>query len=184
MKKMNKAVFFDRDGTLIRDTHYISSPAEIAFYRSSFAAIRLLKKAGYKLIIITNQSGIARGYFSREQLARIHGKMNRILKEHHAAVDGLYFCPHLPARKCSCRKPAIGMIKKARKDFNLDLKNSFFIGDKRTDIHCAHNFGGTAVLVLSGKGRKERPLFRRRKPRHVSPTLYDAARWIIRVVEG
>lgn len=179
MRAKNKAVFIDRDGTLIKDLHYLSDPNKIFFYRKSFHAVRLLKKAGYKVIVLTNQSGIARSFFSNAVLEAIHKKMIILLTKKDAYIDKIYICPHLPSARCGCRKPEIGLVKKAQRDFNIDLKKSFMIGDKRADVYLGNNFGGKSILVLTGKGKKEVKHIRPFVLSHVARNLYDAARWII-----
>ena len=180
IKKKNKAVFIDRDGTLIRDRNYLADPDRIDFYKNSFKTIRLLKKAGYSVIITTNQSGIERGLLSLKQLKKIHAVLRRVLIQHNALIDGIYFCPHTTGRKCSCRKPKIGMAKQAQRERTLDLARSFSIGDKISDVYFAWNFGGKGILVLTGKGRRAYRKLTKKEPNHISPTLYDAARWIIK----
>ena len=177
--KKNRAVFIDRDGVLIHDMHYLSDHRKIVFFKRSFEAIRMLKKAGFKIIVVTNQSGVGRGYFPLKTVTDIHRHMKQTLAKKSARIDGIYLCPHRPDQKCTCRKPKIGMMRKAQKDFKLDLKNSFMIGDKRSDVIAGYNFGGTSILVLTGKGKKELKRFKIIKPNHISPNLYDAARWII-----
>ncbi|MBD3272245.1 MAG: HAD-IIIA family hydrolase [Elusimicrobia bacterium] len=179
MKHKKRAVFIDRDGTLIQDTHYLNRPEQVSFYTHAFQAIRLLNKHRFTVIITTNQSGVGRGYLSIPMLNRIHRKIRTMLARHRARIQGIYYCPHLPDDHCSCRKPKTGMVVQAQKRHQLDLSTSYVIGDKPCDIHMAHNFGGTGVLVLTGKGKKEIRQWKGPRPHHTSSTLYEAVRWII-----
>lgn len=180
MTRNNRAVFIDRDGVLIRDMNYLSDHRKIVFFKKSFEAIRMLKKAGFKIVVVTNQSGVGRGYFPLKTVELIHRHLKQKLAAHNARVHGIYLCPHAPDQNCSCRKPKTGMMKKAQNDLQLNLKKSYIIGDKYDDVLAGHNFGGTSILVLTGKGKKERKKIKKRKPHHITPTLYDAALWILR----
>src|SRR3989338_5479575 len=138
---MNKAVFLDRDGTIIEDIGYLPSPDKIEFIPGSIAAIKILNEAGYKVIVITNQAGIARGIFSEDMLQSIDKVMHKWILNGGAHLDGIYYCPHHPEhgvypykQECECRKPHPGLIKKAQRDFDIDLSQSFMVGDKATDI--------------------------------------------------
>jgi D,D-heptose 1,7-bisphosphate phosphatase len=130
----NKAVFIDRDGTINRDVPYCSRPEDFELLPGVGEGIRLLKEAGYKIIVITNQSGIARGYFTREMLDNIHTRMNAELAKYHASIDAIYYCPHHPDDNCDCRKPKPKMIFEAARDQKLDLAQSFVIGDSEKDV--------------------------------------------------
>lgn len=180
MSKGVKAVFVDRDGTLITDLNYLTDPRRIQFYKNVYKGLKLLRKAGYKIIMTTNQSGIGRNYLTRARLNQIHIRFNRILRKNNTKIDGIYYCPHLPEKQCSCRKPRIGMVQRARRDFNIDLSRSFVIGDKSADVHMAWNFGGKGILILSGKGRRERPRCQPKKLYHVSLTFYHAVCWMLK----
>ncbi len=137
---MNKAIFLDRDGTLNPDPGYISNPDDYELYDGVKEALARLQKAGYMLILITNQSGISRGLFSEKDLEAVHDKMKRLLKAGGVTLDAIYYCPHHPDHPykgisdCNCRKPKPGMILQAIKDHNIDEKQSFMIGDRTSDI--------------------------------------------------
>lgn len=177
MKK--PAVFMDRDGTLIDERGYLSDAGRIRFYPDAAAALKSLKKAGFKLIIVTNQSGVARGYFTLKQLARVHRRFTKLLKEKGAGVDGIYFCPHGPDGDCSCRKPRPGMGKQAAKKFKIDLPKSYMVGDQPRDIQFAKNLGVKSVLVLTGGGRSARKEAGGAASK-VTSTIGSAARWILK----
>lgn len=183
---MQAAVFLDRDGTIIEDTGYIKSPAEIKFIPGAIAAIKQLQSAGYKIIIISNQAGIARGFFSEDILQTIDKTIHRHVLSGGGHIDGSYYCPHHPEhgvypykQECDCRKPLPGLIKKAEKDLALDLSRSFMIGDKTTDIEAGGNAGVKTVLVLTGRGKEEHNKLGN-QPDHVAESLAAAAEWIIK----
>ncbi len=148
------AVFLDRDGTILDELGYLGDPDKVVLYPGVHDALILVKEAGYLLLIVTNQSGVARGYFSLEDSIAVNLKMIRILSERGAAVDGVYFCPHLPDAGCACRKPAPGMVQKAETDFNVNLANSWIIGDTDKDALLGSEAGIRPLLVKTGKQDK------------------------------
>jgi D-glycero-D-manno-heptose 1,7-bisphosphate phosphatase len=155
------AVFFDRDGTLIRDIGYLSRPSQIRIYRGVYEALRKLKQKGYWIFVVTNQSGVARGCFPESTVRRIHQVLQKQLKAQKAGVDHFYYCPHYPkgtvrgyAKICSCRKPKSGMVRKALKSFPVDPKKSYVVGDKLDDLGLAKSAKLAAgILVRTGNGR-------------------------------
>ena len=171
----NIAIFLDRDGTIIEDKNYLSDPDQITLIPNTITALQLLKNNGFKLILTTNQSGISRGYFSRNKLKEIHDKLVTILGLNRIKLDGIYFCPHHPDKKCFCRKPSPGMALGAKKKFHLNLKKSYAIGDRMIDVEFARNFGGKGILVLTGHGKEEES---KNKADYVAKDLLDAAQWI------
>ncbi|PZR72499.1 MAG: HAD family hydrolase [Chthoniobacterales bacterium] len=147
------AVFLDRDGTLMRDVDYCGDPKEVEVFPGTADALRQLKRAGYKVIIITNQSGIARGYFSEEDYRSVEQEFLRQLGA--GLIDASYYCPDLPGTTSLRRKPAPGMIFEAQRDHGLDLSRSWFIGDKASDVACGRNAGTKTILVRTGYGAEE-----------------------------
>jgi D-glycero-D-manno-heptose 1,7-bisphosphate phosphatase len=145
------AVFFDRDGTLMRDTEYCSDPRNVEVFGDASWSLQKLKERGYKLFIITNQSGIGRGYFTEEQYAVVEAEVLRQLGP--KLIDATYFCPHGPDQICSCRKPEPGMLTQAAYDHQIDLARSFLVGDKDSDIQCGIKAGVKTVLVQTGYGK-------------------------------
>lgn len=143
------AVFLDRDGLICRDVHYLRRPEDFELLPGVAEGIKKLNELGVKVIVATNQSGIARGYFTEEDLRRIHERMERELGERGARVDAIYYCPHHPNEGCSCRKPRTGMLERAARDFGLDLKKCFIIGDRKLDLEAGKNAGCTRILVPS-----------------------------------
>jgi len=144
------AIFLDRDGTLMRDVDYCGDPGQVEVFPEAASALRQLKKSGYKLIIITNQSGIGRGYFTENDYRAVEREFLRQLGE--GLIDGSYHCTDLPRMNSPRRKPAPGMILEARRDHRLDLARSYMIGDKTSDIECGQSAGVRTILVQTGYG--------------------------------
>lgn len=155
---IKKAVFLDRDGTINIEKEYLYKPEEFEFTSGAIEAIRLLNHAGYLVIVVTNQSGVARGFYSEEDLIRLHHYIDRLLKSGGAWVDAWYYCPHHTAGKapynlaCSCRKPLPGMLQQAAADHAIDLSRSWMVGDKLADIEAGLSAGSKSILVLTGYG--------------------------------
>ncbi len=153
----NKAIFLDRDGVINKEVSHLSDPKDFEFIKGSIEALKLLKQKGFLLIIITNQAGIARGYFTEKTLITIHNKMKNILKKNNIQLDDIYYCPHHPefTGPCDCRKPNLGMILKAQLKYNIDLSNSYMVGDTLNDIQTGRAARCKTVLVLTGYGNEE-----------------------------
>lgn len=183
---MRPAVFLDRDGTLIEEQGYLSRLDSIALFPTAAEGIRLLTDAGYAVVIVTNQAGIARGLFDEAFVKSTHARLDAMLRAQGAAVDGYYYCPHHPEGiveryrlTCECRKPAPGMVRRAAADLDLDLDHSFVVGDRCLDIGLARNAGATGVLVRTGYGDGEAAAPSAGcEPAVIVDTLLDAARWI------
>lgn len=153
------AIFLDRDGTINEDIGYASHPDDLHIYSFAAEAIRLINDAGFKVIVVTNQSGIARGLYDEATLATIHEKLIRELEREGAHIDAVYYCPHHPRignqtyrQDCECRKPQTGMLEQAAREHDINLAESFVIGDKASDINLATNAGAQGVLVMTGYG--------------------------------
>jgi D-glycero-D-manno-heptose 1,7-bisphosphate phosphatase len=144
----SRAVFVDRDGTIMHDADYCSDPKQVHVFEGVREALRRLKRKGYKLIIITNQSGIGRGFFTLDQYRAIETEVLRQLGP--GLIDATYFCPDTPEQLSKCRKPAPGMILQAARDHYIDLARSFFIGDKEIDAECGRNAGVRTIRVRTG----------------------------------
>lgn len=184
MKKNNNlvpAVFLDRDGTVNHDKHYLSNEKDLKIYSFVKKSILKLRQAGFKIVIVTNQSGIARGFFSENKLKKINRKLEHLLKEQGVKIDGIYYCPHGPDDLCECRKPKPGMALQAAKDLNIDLTKSYTVGDSVRDYLLGYNFGGKGVFVLTGHGKKQFLKIKKesKKPLAVSKNLYEAVKVII-----
>ena len=147
------AVFLDRDGTLMREVNYCSDPKQVEIFPGVPEALVRLKQAGYKLIVISNQAGIGRGYFTEAQYRLVEAEVARQVRP--AIFDAVYFCPDRPDLATDRRKPAPGMVFEAQRDFDLDLATSFLIGDKAIDIECGRNAGLRTILVKTGYGANE-----------------------------
>ena len=184
-----KAVFLDRDGNINKDVGYPNSFQQIEIYSYSFEAVRKINQSGMLAVIATNQSGIGRGLIKEEELKDIHDKMLAAFAQKNARLDGIYYCPHfltssIPAynRDCSCRKPFPGMAQKAAEELNIDLSQSYMIGDKVEDIQFGLNFGAAPILVLTGYGQKSLPQLKEKaiQPAYVAQDLLDAVNWIMK----
>src|SRR5215212_5928438 len=148
------AVFLDRDGTLMHDVDYCGDPSEVKVYPQAAAALRRLKENGYKLVIVTNQSGIGRGYFSEEEYRVVEAEFLRQLGDD--LIDASYYCPDLPTSSSIRRKPGPGMVFEAQRDHLLDLRRSFMVGDKASDVGCGQNAGVRTILVQTGYGADQK----------------------------
>lgn len=172
----NRAVFIDRDGTINKDVPYCNRPEDFHLLPGVVEGIKLLNEMGFKIVVITNQSGIARGYFDEKMLSLIHNKMHTDLARDGAWVDAIYYCPHHPDSHCNCRKPKTTLLYRAARELNIDISGSFVIGDKNMDIQMGKAAGCRTALVPDGKDNdKER---RPAEPDFIAPTLLDAACWI------
>ncbi|SNZ02845.1 D-glycero-D-manno-heptose 1,7-bisphosphate phosphatase [Persephonella hydrogeniphila] len=157
----NKAVFLDRDGVINEDYGFVHRIEDFFIYPEVFPALKKLQEAGFKLLIVTNQSGIAVGYYTEEDFKKVTDYMLSVFKKEGIKIDKVYYCPHHPEGvvpeytiKCDCRKPESGMIRQGIKEFNIDPSKSFLIGDKENDIKAAHKEGIKAALVKTGQGLK------------------------------
>jgi D,D-heptose 1,7-bisphosphate phosphatase len=174
------AVFLDRDGTLNHDPGYIGDPEMFRFLPGVLDALKRLKDAGYLIFVISNQSGIARGFFGVDALRRIHDRMAAGLRERGVAFDGIYYCPHHPDAQCPCRKPSPRMVLDAAESYAVDLGRSYFIGDRISDVETGKNAGCATVLVLTGAGEETRAALKAdRLPDHIAADLSAAADWIL-----
>jgi D-glycero-D-manno-heptose 1,7-bisphosphate phosphatase len=183
-----RAIFIDRDGTLNEDIGYVSSPNQLMLYPWTAEAVRLINNSEHKAIVITNQSGIARGMYTEDVLARIHSRMIKELAREGARIDAVYYCPHHPAvgdppyrGACRCRKPQTGMLDAASLEHNIDLARSFVIGDKASDIELAERAGARGALVMTGYG-SETLAHRDRwpcKPAIIAENLLEAVKRIL-----
>jgi len=184
------AVFIDRDGTLTEEVGYVNHPKRLRLLARSGEAIRRLNAAGVPAVVVTNQAGIARGYFTEDILHATNAELHALLRAERAHLDGLYFCPHHPTAgeppfrmACDCRKPKPGLLLKAAADLDLDLRRSVMIGDKGSDLEVAPAVGGRSVLVLTGYGLGEWE-YRRDllpvTPDHVATDLLDAVEWALK----
>jgi len=187
---MRSAVFIDRDGTINEQRGYINHISRFELLPGVGKAISLLNTNDHIVVVTSNQSGVARGYFPMQLVKDIHDVMVLELKKYNAYVDRIYFCPHHPdgivpeySRECSCRKPNIGLIKQAQNELGIDMETSYVIGDRLVDIELAHNANLPGILVLTGYGKGEVQYSMSHKsitPAYVAEDLLGAVQWILK----
>jgi D-glycero-D-manno-heptose 1,7-bisphosphate phosphatase len=182
------AIFLDRDGTIIREANYLADPERVELLPGAAEGIRRLAAAGFRIVVVSNQSGVARGYFTEVEVLKVNLRLRELLAGEAAKLDGIYWCPHLPdgsqpeyAKDCDCRKPGTGLLTKAVKDLHLDLAGSWAIGDKASDVECGKRLGLRTILVLTGYGEKTRAagFSPGGQPDHVVQNLGEAANTIL-----
>jgi D-glycero-D-manno-heptose 1,7-bisphosphate phosphatase len=181
------AVFLDRDGTINAEMGYINHLSRFELLPQAIPAIRRLNEAGFKVVIVTNQSGAARGYFPAALVDEVHEHLKTLLAAGGAHLDGIYACLHSPNEGCACRKPRPTLIQEAARDLDLDLARSYAVGDRYKDMETAANAGVKGILVLTGYGRGEYEYLRGAQsvqPVHVAPDLGEAVAWILQDFQG
>ncbi len=188
----SRAVFLDRDGTISVEIGYIDNADDLEIIPGSFEGLKKLQESGFKLIVITNQSGVARGYFEESMVHEINNRLIGVLNASGVKIDAVYFCPHHPdkadiekySKKCDCRKPGIKLVTQAVEDLNISLDGSIFIGDKISDIKCGQNAKLRTILVRTGYGEEEEQKILKdcsiKAPDFTADDLSDAANWIIK----
>ena len=190
--KKHRAVFLDRDGTICEEVGYMDSIEQMKLIPRSGEAVSLLNQRGFKVVVITNQAGVARGFFPESRLEELHAELRRQLREGGAYVDAIYYCPHHPTegtapylQECNCRKPATGLLHRAVADLKVDLPSSYMIGDHFSDVECGQRVGAKTVLLLTGHGQET--LAKRETwpnpPSHIAGDLYEAVQWVVRHAE-
>lgn len=191
--KRRSAVFLDRDGTLIEELEFLSRVDQVRLLPSAAQAVRLLNQSGLCVVLVTNQSGVARGCFDEKTLQQIHQKLEELLKAEGASLDAIYYCPHHPEGRiakyrkvCECRKPASGMFRRAAQDLLIDLKRSAAIGDSLRDVEAGKASGTYGVLVETGYGKKELARLtgaavrsKNSSPDFVASGILQAAQWVV-----
>lgn len=183
---MDKAIFLDKDGTINEDKGYIDHPSKVDLLPNSAKAVSLLNEAGMKVLIVSNQSGVARGYLGEDMLQAIDKTIQKKLLANHAYYDGIYYCPHHPEagnypykKDCECRKPNPGMLLKAADEYGLDLKDCYMIGDKDTDLEAGRRAGCKTILVLTGYGEETKKNLNGYRPDFIAQDLLEAVNWIL-----
>jgi D-glycero-D-manno-heptose 1,7-bisphosphate phosphatase len=179
---LRPAVFLDRDGTIAEEMGYVNHVDRLQVFRYAAEAIRQLNRAEIPVIVVTNQSGVARNIFPESLVHEVHKKMIAELAAAGAWIDAIYFCPHKSEDVCDCRKPNPGMLERAAREHGLDLASSWIIGDRYADLEMAHAAGSRGILVMTGYGRGEYELHRAAWPRQpdlVTENLSDAVRHIL-----
>jgi D-glycero-D-manno-heptose 1,7-bisphosphate phosphatase len=181
--QLRPAVFLDRDGTITEEVGYLNHASRFRMLPFVAAAIRRLNAAGLPVIVVTNQSGVGRGYFPEALVHTVHELMAHQLAQAGAKVDAIYYCPHTSAENCNCRKPKIGMLERAAHEHALDLQRSFVVGDRFGDMELARNGRARGVLVRTGYGEGELAWHAAKwpvQPDFVAEDLAQAADWILR----
>jgi histidinol-phosphate phosphatase family protein len=175
-----RAVFLDRDGTINKEINYLSKKEQVEILPKVPEAIRMLNESGFLVIIITNQSGVARNYFSMETLSEINSHILNELGKQNARIDDIFICPHHPDDGCECRKPGTGLLKDVASKYEIDFGSSYMVGDKFTDLKTGKNAGCKTVLVLTGYGKEEMEVKGDWEftPDLIAGDLYEAAIWI------
>ena len=179
----------DRDGTVSHEVGYINHVSRMRPYSFTSEAVRLIRDADLLAVLVTNQAGVARGYFEEDMVRRVHDRLQGILALDGTALDAIYYCPHHPTAgdppyrvNCDCRKPQPGMLIRAVADLDIDLERSFMVGDKISDVEMAVDLGMTGILVKTGYGRGELENQSHRwqkQPHFIAENLLEAAKWII-----
>jgi len=177
-------LFLDRDGTINQEVDFLSKPEEVILIPKAADAIREANELGLKVCIVSNQSGIARGLLTTDDLERVNARLTELLANEGARIDGIYYCPHHPdvgpplyRKECTCRKPKTGMIIQAAREHSIDLHSSYVIGDRCIDVQAGHNAGCGTVLVLTGYGRMEKDeCLQTMKVGHIADDLYQG--WV------
>jgi D-glycero-D-manno-heptose 1,7-bisphosphate phosphatase len=192
MKK--SAVFLDRDGTISREIGYVNHEDNYELLPNTAKGIKILNQKNIPVVVVTNQAGVARGYFTEDLIKVVHAKMEKLLSDEGAFVDKIYYCPHHPQAgkppyrvECQCRKPKTLMLEMAEKELNLDLSLSYMIGDKISDVEFAHSAGMKGIMVLTGYGLGEYTYQKdswKVSPDFIANDLYDAVVWIVKDMEN
>lgn len=175
---MKKAIFLDRDGTINEDVGYFCDPDKLKFIPNVFEALHLLQKE-YELFIVTNQSGVARNFFSEDDLITFNQYIEDCLRHEGIQITFTYFCPHLREDNCICHKPSDFFLREASEKYDIDLKQSYVIGDHPHDIELAKNVGAGSVYVLTGHGEKHKGEMLV-TPDYIAENIFDAAKWIVK----
>ncbi len=178
----HRAVFMDRDGTVNREVGHVDRLEKFELLSGTAEAIQRLNARGFKAVVVTNQSGVARGYFTEDFIQGLHRQLEAHLARHGARLDGIYYCPHSPEADCGCRKPVPGMLLKAAAELDIDLGRSYVVGDKQVDVELAHRVGASGILVLTGYAGQEPgrdPAHPPVRPDYVARDLLDAVDWVL-----
>ncbi len=176
-----KAVFLDRDGTINKEVNYLGRPEDWRLIPGAVGAIRVLREHGWLVVLITNQSGVARGYYTEQDVQAVNARLAADLEEAGAGLDGLYLCLHHPDAGCECRKPKTLLFRQAASDLDIDFGASVTVGDKVSDLEPGLALGGRTVLVLTGHGQEHLQIAQERGLQfdYVAADLDAAARWIM-----
>jgi len=191
--KKNTAVFLDRDGTINEEVGYLDSLDKLKIIPSAYEAIRLINESGMKVVVISNQAGVARGFFTEDFVKLTHEHLQTALRQQGATIDNFYYCPHHPTegiepyrKDCNCRKPAPGMLLRAVQDLNIDLTRSYLVGDRFNDMEAGKKIGVRGILVKTGFGQSllqdDGPdeATPENKPDFIAADILEAVKWILK----
>lgn len=189
-----RAIFMDRDGTILEEVGYVNHVDRVRLPERSIQAVLRANESGFQVVVVTNQAGVARGYFPETLIDDVHERVRAMLAERGARLDGIYYCAHHPEvgpapyrRECDCRKPLPGMFLRASQEMGIDLATSYVVGDTIKDIEAGHRVGATTVLLLTGYGKGELELHShgwKHHPHHVATDLLEAVEWILQREKG
>lgn len=184
MRANGKAtVFLDRDGTINVDVGYLSDPDGLILIEGAGRAIARLNREGISVVVVSNQSGVGRGYYTEADVDRVNLRLAELLKKDGARLDAVYYCPHHPDSGCDCRKPGPGMPRRAKTELKLNCSRLYVVGDKTVDIGLAENIGAKGILVLTGDGPEELKKLEK-QPHFVATDIADAVGWIMKDLGG
>jgi histidinol-phosphate phosphatase family protein len=184
-------IFLDRDGTINYDPGYLNNPDNVCLIEGTGEALKMLKNAGYLLLVVSNQSGIARGLITHEEVKVVNSRIQHVLDQYYSVkIDHFFYCPHHELfsnpDECNCRKPEIGMFKQAIELFDVDITKSFMVGDSEADILAAHKFGIASILVDTGNGSEHISVLQdqNKLPNFTCSNLYESAKLILKLKTG
>lgn len=180
-RPLQPAVFLDRDGTINEEVEYLDDPERLRILPGAVEGIRLLNQHGIPVFVVTNQAGVGRGYFSAERVDAVHDRLERELARSAARIQQIDYCPHHPDERCDCRKPNPGMLLRAANSHGLDLRRSFMVGDKQSDVEAGRNAGCRTILVMTGYGADQLRACQAvgNLPDMVAGNLMEAAEWVL-----
>ena len=179
--KSKPILLLDRDGTLITEQEYLKDPGKVRLLPGVAPALKRLLRAGFPLVVITNQSGVGRGWISARDVKHVNKRLESLLRQRGVRLDGIYWCPHKPSQGCACRKPKLKLVKQAARALGRTWRGSLSIGDKWSDVELGQNTGGQGVLVLTGYGRQtQSKKAGHRRPVAIARNFAGAARWILK----
>lgn len=181
MTRPARAVFLDRDGTVAEENGYMYTPADFVVFPWTGSAVRRLNEAGFLVVLVTNQSGVGRGYFTEITVESVHDRLRREIAREGGRLDAAYVCPHRPDQGCGCRKPRPGLLTRARDELDIALEGSFMVGDRYSDIAAGRAAGARTILVMTGDGMSEHEKRRGSEPEpdHLARTLAEAVETIL-----
>jgi len=178
--KRSSIVFLDRDGTLIEEGDYLRDPRQVKVIPGAAGALRRLGRAGFPLVVLSNQSGVGRGLITARQLRAVRKRFEDLFRRRGIRFDGYYWCPHAPGDRCDCRKPKLGLVKRAARNLGRPWRRHVSIGDRRSDVQIGQRTGGLGILVTTGYGKSWRGRLGRVRPDAIVPDIGRAASWILR----